>query len=263
MNIDRGVIHSLAKQNGYPPWEVVRLKSEGWALRNPNAPGFILHLGSKTSEVVRKLILNPSHHTTYAHFLEAAERVVPADSLEQATLTRIDFAVDYQAPLRLVLEGLDVRNKRADTAYTSSSGQATGLRIGKAPETIVVYDKANEAGLSGDLTRIEYQLSKSRVPQVNAYDLRQHVEKIATAVAEVRLSSITFHAAPKHSLGAHDRLMELKSLVRSRGLFHARQELNQRRNFSRDFEHLFKTLSWSEQPKDVLIRDTSKLFNLV
>lgn len=110
---------------------------------------------------------------------------------EEATIDRLDLAVDIQEALKDVLAGLRVKHKQWSEEINSKQrkrGQITGFYYGRKPNLICIYDKAYQlktlrtatkiqGAEEGICTRIETRLFGKAVPTQKLNDLSDYLHK--------------------------------------------------------------------------------------
>lgn len=210
-------------------------------------------LGSRVNTEIFKVTVNPGKSSLYAK-LEAAVLSIFGDSALESSIYRIDFCVDYRVPYLEIIEGLNVRDKQARIEHIGRPGR-TGIQIGVNEDKIIVYDKAQEAGLREPLTRIERQISGEKVFIKTLKDLTVAKEALLKfdPMAIVSLYKIHFLDDQRRTQAATSRLNELKTLIEHEGYFCARKKLAAKSdNFERDYGKLFTKIPYDIQPSQIL-----------
>jgi hypothetical protein len=173
-------------------------------------------------------------------------------------LNRVDLALDYEAPLEEVLQGLDVGQKRIRIAYLDEGATRTGMTIGKGTETIIVYDKARESKLAQPRTRIEIQLKGAKLPTRTLDELPHRLAyspRTLSYFASISISRVVVADAAKELTEAQvDRRAEVLSILKREGLLSAKRSLNVNGNFIRDYGSFIQIIPVSEQPNEAFQR---------
>ena len=247
---DAGLAHQMRK-----------LRDNRWHLEvgGPDS-GLYFYLGHMNADGVRKLASRPSAFPSFAAYRSALSKMLSEQELSETRLTRLDLALDYPAPLGVVLHGLDVSQKQVRIAYTDKGATRTGLAVGCGPERIVVYDKALKSKLAEPRTRIETQLSGAKLPTRKLDDLPALLasHKGRLFFGNVSLSEVVVADATGLQEGQISRFADLRSMLNREGLLSAKRAFNANGNFERDYAGFLQITPASEQPAQAfrrLIRD--------
>lgn len=182
---------------------------------------------------------------------------------------RIDFTVDIFKEYEDVHRGLDVKYKRANVEFLGGSIR-TGVLIGTGNDKISIYNKAKKENVKKPWTRIERQLSSSKLIKEKIGisklgDLRYKLPKILdfSPLSIVTLNHLDFVEPVSPTTDQLERFNELKALIKHEGLFLTRKKLTKNRNFGRDYGKFFVLTPYQTQPEDIFNRDVIKHFQEV
>jgi len=222
---------------------------------------FFLKEGYPIKGNIEKVVTRPSAYTNAFEYFEIIKAVFSDEEIANALVSRIDFAVDYPASLLNTLKSLDIKGKRIKSEYLGSSGMLTGMRFGVGSEKIVVYDKPS--GESQQNTRIEIQLTGSKVPIKNPFELLKLPERLQKTSKKpfesIRLQNLTIPNPSTARSEAQKRKRELFiQNFETRGYFAARAATNTDNNFERDLGHHLNRQDWSDGPFLALMRDIKR-----
>jgi hypothetical protein len=204
----------------------------------------------------------PAVFPVFSDYLENVCRLLTVKELQTARITRLDFAVDYKAPFGRILRGLDISNKRVRIEFLDEGSKRTGLKVGKRPETIVVYDKSLRMGLDQPLTRLEIQLTGRKLPARSFRELTTCKEEDYCPFQSVKLYEVGL--AEPSLLNPIERLRhsELSVLLNREGYLSARRKLDEQGQFSRHYLPLMNRKPWTQAPDQVLQKHLSAFLDL-
>ena len=222
-----------------------------------------LRLWNRYSNVSNKIVFNPTRYETFLHLTQEIKELLGDSFSGREKIRRCDLAVNVQRPFSEVRLGLDVKFKKFSEAFTS--GEPTGLNIGKGEERIVVYDYGlRHGGLPSAVTRVEAQLRGRRLPVKEFCEIDQlpKVLREKNTFSKVQLYNIDF-AAPDSvtTLRETERLTRLKTSFDLIGYSTGRRYLNRNGNFDRDYGHLFRALPSPISLQEKIIRHVESFFD--
>jgi hypothetical protein len=173
---------------------------------------------------------------------------------------RLDFTYDIFEDYYQILSGLTVLNKSARTEFVDGSIRS-GLQIGVGDDKFVIYDKGFKEKTDFSWTRIERQISGTKVFIKTLGEMKSSIEKILEfdPFSTVSLNNIHFQGASL-SHGQRVKYDELRTLIKHEGFYLARKKLSKDRNFIRDYERFFQLIKYTNQPRDIFNRDIIKFF---
>ncbi|MGZ3743829.1 MAG: hypothetical protein ACXWRA_08260 [Pseudobdellovibrionaceae bacterium] len=256
------------------PWQPIRekLQDNKIAFKKTRLKDrcFYIQIGIKTGTFLRLanfdqeiagLISNPSNFESYQDYRNHLISIFPEDLLSDFKIQRMDLAVDYEVTFSKVLGSLDVSRKKAQFEFVSTSGQLTGIRIGKGFDKISAYDKQIESNVPSPRSRIERQISGKKLPT-------HSLERLPTILtdssfipfSDVKLWETLFKDSNLLTPQQRSRQNELKVLIKNNGLLQARKKLNTNDNFKRDYGHLMQLNLWHEQPDEVFRKSIKTFF---
>lgn len=220
-------------------------------------------LGVPDNQEFQKVILNPSH----ANNLSISEFVLHqifGPTVLRSKIYRLDFTVDIYEEYQQVLRGLDVKYKKAHVEYMGGSIK-TGLLIGSGNDKILIYNKAKRERVKRPWTRLERQLSGSKVPIKVFEQLRYGLSEILDydPLSIVTLNNLEFNEVSNLTQNQHEQLSEFKALIKHEGYFLTRKKLNANKNFQRDYRKYFSLTPYQQQPSDIFNADIKNFFQEV
>ena len=184
-----------------------------------------------------KVITNP---TKWKSFEEITETLSTICDLPMLEITRIDHAVDLEAPIDSIYSGLRVRYKQDLDGYkereksSKKKGKLTGFYLGKRPELYCCYDKGyqlegkglkrNLAFSTGETSRIELRQWGNKIKHKTLAELPNYIE-------DSPFKHLEFYEVDRGC----DRGNELAELIEREGLSSVYHLQNQSRNFKRDY----------------------------
>ena len=207
-------------------------------------------LGNPYNTEFWKIILNPKNFNSPEDVESFALRIFGASVLD-AKMYRADFAIDLFEDFNLTLEGLMFDNKTAHSEWVGGSSR-TGLYVGTNDDKYLAYNKGLKEKVDYPWTRIERQVSGTKLPFRKFSEFRgafNSIEKF-DPLSTVHLSSVIFTEGPL-SPEEQIRLQELKTLIKHEGIFQTQKKLNASRNFRRDYGKLFQLVPRNQQPKQI------------
>ncbi len=245
--------------------QIKKLRDRRWYIQvGTSEVGIYGALSHYQSQHVLKLVTRPSAFAHYDEYKQRLTQILLPEEILQLRVTRLDVALDYPLDLQTTLSGLDYVHKQSKVTYQDRGGHRTGICVGTGNEKIVVYDKAAKANQDSDLTRIELQLSGTKLPA-------RSLEGIETAILSeewnpfkaIALNTVKITPLPNTlSTTQQERLQNLDSLLKREGLFSARRTLNEQGNFTRDYGSLFTAEPWPEQPAESFKKQIRTFFKL-
>jgi len=180
--------------------------------------------------------------------------------MRNASFRRLDIAVDYAVDLESFLMSLDISRKRARHEFIDMGSNRTGIRVGSGTEKFVIYDKARKSGQAAPLTRLEVQLSGSRLPCQDfegLIALQQFFPFKSVSLHDVTLPDAELLLTPS----LRTKLSEVKTLLRQEGYLAARLKLGKHGNFERDYGKHLTRRPWSETPDEAVRHHLSLFFS--
>lgn len=205
-----------------------------------------------------RIILNPSKASHYFK-VESILLQLFGPSILNSQIYRIDLSVDIYKPYEEVIQGLDIQNKSAKSEYLDKTAR-TGIMVGTDNDKIIVYDKSKEQKTDEHWTRIERQLTASKVPVKTLMQLRDALPEILelnllgiVTLNDIKLIEPTI---------PDEKYYELKALIKHQGLFLARKKLNKNNNFKRDYGKFFSLTPYQYQPSDYLESGLTTFFKV-
>ncbi len=222
-------------------------------------------LGKQGNDEFYKVIINPSHgrfcSTTELNLIKLFSPTVL-----NSKIYRIDFTTDIYEEYEQVLRGLNVKFKSANVEYIGKSVR-TGIKIGSNSDKIIIYNKALKEKVDKPWTRIERQMSGSKVPVKKLIELRHALPEI---LANNPLEIITLNnlelVKPEFPKGDQlERFYEFRTLIEHEGYFLTRKKLNEKyhKNFNRYFGEFFTLTPYKYQPSDIFKSDIINFFQEV
>jgi len=205
-----------------------------------------------------KVVSRPSAYPSYASYLEDVGKVLDTNLMSKVSFRRLDIAVDYAVDLESFLMSLDISRKRAKYEFIDMGSNRTGVRVGSGVEKFVIYDKARRNGQADPLTRLEVQLSGSKLPCQDfegLFALQEFSPFKSVSLHDVNLPDADILLTPS----LRKRLSEFKILLRREGYLAARLKLGKHGNFERDYGKYLTKRPWSETP-DEAVRHHFRLF---
>ena len=212
------------------------------------------HLLHRDNQSFRKLTINPSDFGSLNDLESFLEKIYGQDIFD-SKISRIDCTVDYFQPLKNVLRGFDIPNKSAKSEYSDETAW-TGLKVGKKNDKIVVYDKQKESGVNFPMTRIERQMTGTKVPVKYLKDLRSYLSDLVSCnPLEGLVTNYIEFIRPLNKMNdaRESKFNELKALVNHDGYFQTRKKLNENRNFRRDYSDFYLLIPYKKQPYQIFL----------
>lgn len=231
---------------------------------HPNGLVINCYLGVPENKSFYRVILNPFKVNSFSK-VEHALLQVFGEAINVGVIYRLDFTVDYYRAYEEILSGLDVRYKHYQVEHMKSGKGRTGLQIGTDDDKIIIYNKGAQLGISEPLTRIERQLSGSKVFIKTFGELRSAQPKILEfdPLSIIRLHELNLIKGKILNTGQVKRFHELETLVKHEGYFQARKKLNKTKNFIRDYGEFFSLRPFEVQPSAILGDAITKYFKEV
>ena len=212
-----------------------------------------------------KLVCNPSKFENFQHFLGVISGLTGELPFKELKIRRVDFSIDFPVKPIQILQGLDVKFKRSRKQFFEIDKSSSGVSVGRRPEVINVYDKAKVQRTKRPLTRLEIQLTASKVPFKNLYELGQALkdQTIGNSFKPFKNLSIS-KVIPSPSLllqnSSKERSqLEMSVLINKLGFLMAKNLLNSSNNFGRNFKKNYESIPWATQPDEIL-RRSLKMF---
>lgn len=219
-------------------------------------------LGRQDNIEFYKIITNPSK-VKYWSPTELLLLQIFNKSVLDSTIYRMDCAVDIFEWYMKLLEGFDVKYKRATIEFIGNSIRS-GLLIGDTMgnDKISVYNKAEKEKTNYPWTRIERQLTGPKVIVKRLGDLKYSADKIIDfdPLAIVTLNNLHFLSAQNLSEERLEKFNELKTLIKHEGYFQARKKLTKHNNFKREYGEFFMMTPYLLQPREIFNRDILTFF---
>lgn len=244
-------------------FQPTKLNDRRWHLHigKPDS-GVYAYLGHCNSMGIHRFTTRPSAFTSHSKYLQYIQSFLTPAELETAKISRLDLAVDYPEPFKTVIRGFDVLWKKHRTMHQVAS--ITGITVGTGQEKIVVYDKELEAKLSTPLTRLEFQLTGRKLP-ISAFSslpkLPEYIKR-SNPFKIISLNQIHLPDADSQlNEVAKNRLNELWTLLEHQGYLFAKKELNNSRNFERDFMPFIELKPWQPSPAEAIETAIAAFFN--
>lgn len=210
------------------------------------------------------LISNPNRFASYPEFKKLISSLVTSDKFKQIKIKRLDINFDYEITFREFLKCIEINGKQTDVEYTNQRGIQTGIRIGKGPEKINIYDKTEQAHLEVPVSRIELQLSGDKLPTKNFENLSAtlHSENFCKNYLDrFLLSDISYSNNDLLTEIQKTKQSEFKFTLEKDSLYKAKQLFNKNNNFERDFKGIIERHTWSDQPKTIFAGLIRQYFN--
>jgi hypothetical protein len=222
-------------------------------------------LGKQTSTEFNKVITNPSHGR-FCSSTELNLMLLFGPTVLQSKIYRIDFTADIYEEYQQVLRGLDVKYKSANIEYIGKSVR-TGVKIGANNDKVIIYNKALKEKVDKPWTRIERQMSGSKVPIKKLIELRYALPDILDfdPLGIVTLNNLEL-IKPDFPKGEQlERFYEFRTLIEHEGYFLTRKKLNEKyhKNFNRYFGEFFNLTPYQYQPSDIFKSDIINFFQEV
>lgn len=222
-------------------------------------------LGKQGNDIFQKVIINPSHERfCYTTELNLIQLFSP--TVLNSKIYRIDFTTDIYEKYEQVLRGLNVKYKSANVEYIGKSVR-TGIKIGANNDKVVIYNKALKEKVDKPWTRIERQMSGSKVPIKKLIELRHALPEILDfdPLGIVTLNNLEL-IKPEFPKGDQlERFYEFRTLIEHEGYFLTRKKLNEKyhKNFNRYFSEFFTLTPYKYQPSDIFKSDIINFFQEV
>ena len=205
--------------------------------------------------VGKKIHINPSSFHSWNDCFNFLKMFLK-ESINNYEIYRLDLALDYPIPLEHFLKSFDVTRKKSSWEYFEKGTKKTGVRIGKRPEVISIYDKTKRHNLNSPWTRIEIQLYKQRAPVRSIEDLpKLLLSNNFDPFKNIELFNLQIKKENSKQSN------EFEILWKYHGFYHARRELSTNNNFKRDYSQCFNKELWNEQPNQIFKRKISNYFN--
>jgi hypothetical protein len=195
-----------------------------------------------------KIIINPTKWESFEEVTGSLSSICNPSMLE---ITRIDHAVDLEAPIETIHSGLRVRYKQDSDGYkerekaSKKKGKLTGFYLGKRPELYCCYDKGyqlegkglkrNSAFPTGETSRIELRQWGNKIAHKTLAELPNYID-------DSPFKHLEFYEINRES----DRGNELADLIEREGLSNVYHLKNQSRNFRRDYSTLLTRTNFPE-----------------
>lgn len=210
------------------------------------------------------LIGNPNRFLSFLEFKKLINSFVSSDKFSLIKIKRLDINFDYQIPFNEFLKCVEINGKQTDVEYTNQRGIQTGIRIGKGPEKINIYNKTEQAQLDEPISRIELQLSGEKLPTKtfeNLLDALQSERFYKSYLERFLLSDVSFSNKELLTEAQQTKQSEFKFTLEKDSLYKAKQLFNKNNNFERDFKGIIERHPWNQQPKLIFSKLINKYFN--
>jgi hypothetical protein len=137
--------------------------------------GIDVGIGMNHEQCVSSAIVNPNQFSRFTEFVDFLLKFLTPEQLNQARISRIDFAFEVEIPFAACRQGIDVKRKRRVLEFQSDREMQTGFVIGTGDSKICGYDPAKRKGSVRQkkdahrcpaMTRIEHQMRGKRLKQI-------------------------------------------------------------------------------------------------
>jgi hypothetical protein len=242
------------------PLKPIKLRDQRWYLQAGD--GWYFKIRYFNSDTVFDVITRPAFFPLYSAYLENLCQLLTVKELKAARITRLDFTVDYLTPFAKFMRGLDIAHKRARVEHIDKGSVRTGFRVGSQPETILVYDRAFKAGLEQPSTRLEIQLTGTKLPARSFRELSACRELDYRPFRSVKLYNVSLAEPSLLNPIERSRHAELSVLLEREGYFSARKKLDEAGQFNRHYLPLMNRTRWTQTPDQALHEHLSAFLDL-
>lgn len=202
---------------------------------------------------ISKIITKPDCFKSMVDLINALKLLTHPYDLNDLEVSRIDFTCDFEMQYYDFMKSLEIKRKQIKTDYVNGGGTMTGNYYGKGQETILAYDKAKQANLPNDISRLEVKVVGKKLP------VKKITELMDSELFLKRVKSNNpFRSAHLFDLEIDPLLQqkpngkEFLTLYNSQGFQAAKQQLNRDRNFERNIGRLLTMKPFEKQPSDIL-----------
>lgn len=195
---------------------------------------------------ITHIVSNPNKFSSFVKYMNSLG-IILSGRFYLVSITRLDFNLDFQAPLMEVLTCLDFKKKSNNGTFLSKSGTKTGMQVGAGEETCIVYDKGKKERIKADWTRVELRLTGKKLITRKLTELSARVLEHPCFDNYIGLR-LTFTDSNFLSEEQKDKQNHFKNILQHDGYFMARKKFSKNRNFDRDFNDLIKIEKWETQP---------------
>lgn len=183
---------------------------------------------------IHTIISNPSKAACWQSYLDCLNPL--RSILGSLKLSRLDLALDFENTFDelkkwLIVEGVSTIH---DFHVEQSRGQKnTGIRYGKKPRQVELYDYALKHGLPGPIARLEERFFAKRVSRLTLEDLPNFVRCEDQIFKKIKF----VHAqVPECVSGIGPKPKELSQFLHKLGYAETKRQFNAHGNFDRDYK---------------------------
>lgn len=200
---------------------------------------------------------NPSKFQSWCEFKTDANSVC---SIFEGShkISRLDLALNYSGnfnDLKNHLRVTRVGSKNDFTVENYESSKNTGVRYGKKPRQVELYDYSLKHSTSDKTVRLEERLFHKKVPLKDLCDLPQILDQEIFKGVSLEHSYL-----PSTLANLNDKTSLLKNLISSIGYMETRKNLNADGNFNRDYGKYLISEPYLETPQQSFKRLIQKFF---
>lgn len=219
-------------------------------LKATSDKGSIYLKPSLDKSVITQIISNPNEFDSWKEYYDFLTTILNPSVTERIKVTRLDLNIDFAIPFQSLIKQIDLPNKSTSHSHQSKSGQVTGLYIGKGAESLLIYDKSEEAGLKTPTTRIELKLRSKMLEKLYIDQIPKSLKSIRYFNYVSGLNAVIESNSPI-SENTNAKLLDFKRTLEREGFYSAKKAFNQSKNFKRDFENLISIRPWAIQPQEL------------